>query len=143
MKFENKIYHFEQVDHEKLSILGFFQPAPGINGFIRTNGSELSAGFLTKSCLNIITVNPALTRFNSSIGKEHQGVDINFELPPDELFSIGTYQKPVDYMSNIECVMLPETNSFVHPIGHSMEYIFANIKSCLCFRIPLQIACPA
>jgi hypothetical protein len=138
-RLQDYIFSTTQVEHEKLGEWGFQQGEIKQNNFLHIEGETFVAGFLTKSCINLITVNPWLTHLAPLPPLKEQFV-FNTEVPEDDLFSITLIQKPIDYISKVECIGSDIVkNSFMKIGNNNVEFILAQNDKCYVFRLPTDL----
>lgn len=138
-RFEDYIFYTSQVEHEKLGEWGFQQREIKQNNFLHIEGETLVVGFLTKSCINLITVNPRLTHL-APLPPLKEQFTFNAEVPEDDLFSVTLIQKPADYISQVECTGSDIIkNSFMKIGNNNIEYILAHNDKCFVFQLPADL----
>jgi hypothetical protein len=142
--FKDYIFHTTQVSHEKLGLYDFKQSKPGLNSFLYTpKNSEVTVGILTKSHLNIITLNKDITDLPAHTVKRKAPPPANICLPDDDLFSVTLLQKPSDYISQVDCVKSDiVSNAFINPGKDNVDYIVSHNNTCFVFRFPTALIAP-
>lgn len=138
-RFEDYIFYTSQVEHEKLGEYGFQQGEIKQNNFLYAKRKKFASGFLTKSRLNLITVNPSLIHVAPPPPQKEQFA-FKDELPDDDLFSVTLVQKPIDYISQVKCIGSDIIkNSFMKIGDNNVEYILAHNDTCFVFRFPAAL----
>ena len=137
-RFEDYIFQISQVKHEEIGQHSIYQGTIMQNDFILTDGEAFSLGFLTKSYLNLITINPKLT--SATLKKPNNPPALIFNPPEDALFSVAPDEKPADYFSQVECTPNDTVeNAYIRIGKNNVEYIFAYTDRCITLKLPKNL----